>query len=103
VHLVRRFALLYPWADRAQSKDDTMIMLLNLGRLLMVVWIIYALVLLFAPNYLHRSPDNFGASMQAVAAFVLGHLMDRAVGMLRRRKATQTAAGVERVGESGAG
>ena len=80
-----------------------MIMLLSLGRLLMVVWIIYALILLFAPHYLHRSPDNFGASMQAVAAFVLGHLMDRAIGMLRRRRAMQTAGGVERAGESGTG
>ncbi len=77
-----------------------MIMLLNLGRLLMVAWIIYALVLLFAPHYLHRSPDNPRRPLQAVAAFVLGHLMDRAIGMLRRRKATQTA-GIERAGESG--
>lgn len=82
-------------------KDDTMIILLNLGRLLMVAWIIYALILLFAPNYLHRPPDNLGASLQAVAAFVLGHLMDRAIGMLRRRKAMQAGAGIERAGESG--
>jgi uncharacterized protein YhhL (DUF1145 family) len=68
-----------------------MIMLLNLGRLLMVVWIIYALVLLFAPHYLHRPPDNVGASIQAIAAFVLGHLLDRAIGMLRRRQATRMA------------
>ena len=78
-----------------------MIMLLNLGRLLMVAWIIYALVLLFAPHYLHRSPDNLGASLQAVAAFVLGHLMDRVIGMLRRRRAMQPAAGVTHAGESG--
>ena len=77
-----------------------MIMLLNLGRLLMVVWIIYALILLFAPHYLHRPPDNLGAALQAVAAFALGHLMDRAIGMLRRRRTMQMA-GAERVGESG--
>jgi hypothetical protein len=68
-----------------------MIMLLNLGRLLMVAWIIYALVLLFAPQYLHRPPDNVGAAIQGIAAFVLGHLMDRAIGILRRRKATRMA------------
>jgi hypothetical protein len=68
-----------------------MIMLLNLGRLLMVAWIVYALVLLFAPQYLHRPPDNAGAALQAVLAFVLGHLMDRAIGMLRRREAMRTA------------
>jgi hypothetical protein len=69
-----------------------MIMLLNLGRLAMVAWIVYALILLFAPHYLHRPPDNVGAAIQAVAAFVLGNLMDRAIGMLRRRKAARAAA-----------
>lgn len=70
-----------------------MIMLLNLGRLAMVAWIVYALILLFAPHYLHRPPDNVGAAVQAVAAFVLGNLMDRAIGRLRRRRAAQAAAG----------
>ena len=60
-----------------------MIMLLNLGRLLMVAWIIYALVLLVAPHYLHRPPDNLGATLQAVAAFALGHLLDRALVLQR--------------------
>jgi len=39
-----------------------LIMLLNLGRLAMVAWIVYALILLFAPHYLHRPPDNVGAA-----------------------------------------
>ncbi len=43
------------------------------------------------PQYLHRPPDNVGATAQAVAAFVLGNLMDRAVGMLRRRRAAREA------------
>jgi hypothetical protein len=70
-----------------------MIVLLNLGRLAMIGWIVYALILLFAPHYLHRPPDNVGAAVQAVAAFVLGNLMDRAIGRLRRRKAARAAAG----------
>jgi hypothetical protein len=32
-----------------------MIALLNLGRLLMVGWIVYGLVLIFAPALLHRA------------------------------------------------
>lgn len=41
-----------------------MIALLNLGRLLMVVWIVYGLVLIFAPALLHRSPDQVGGAIQ---------------------------------------
>jgi hypothetical protein len=78
-----------------------MIMLLNLGRLLMVAWIVYALVLLFAPQYLHRPPDNVGAAVQAVLAFVLGNLMDRAIGVLRRRMAMRIA-GANTASETGA-
>jgi hypothetical protein len=77
-----------------------MIMLLNLGRLLMVAWIVYALVLLFAPQYLHRPPDNVGAAVQAVLAFVLGNLMDRTIGALKRRKAMRMA-GATTARESG--
>ncbi|MGD0501425.1 MAG: hypothetical protein ABSD02_01710 [Steroidobacteraceae bacterium] len=77
-----------------------MITLLNLGRLLMVAWIVYALVLLFAPQYLHRPPDNVVAAIQAVSAFLLGHLMDRAIGMLSRRKAMRMA-GVAPPNETG--
>ena len=40
-----------------------MIVLLNLGRLLMVVWIVYGLVLIFAPALLHRSPDQVGGAV----------------------------------------
>lgn len=64
-----------------------MIIALNLGRALMVVWIIYALFLLFAPHVLHQPPHDVFASVNALVAFALGHLMDRALGALRRRKA----------------
>ena len=69
-----------------------MIALLNIGRCLMVVWVCYALFLLFAPRYLHRPPHDLSASLQAIAAFAAGHLMDRAVGALRRREAMRAAA-----------
>jgi hypothetical protein len=64
-----------------------MIILLNVGRFLMVIWIIYALIRLFAPHFLHTPPDDASAAIQALVAFAVGHLMDRALGVLRRRKA----------------
>ena len=64
-----------------------MITVLNIARVLMMAWIAYALVLLFQPALLHHSPDPVGASIQALVAFGLGYLMDRVLGVLRRRKA----------------
>jgi uncharacterized membrane-anchored protein len=64
-----------------------MIVLLNLGRALMVVWIAYALLLVFAPALLHRSPDPVGGAIQALTAFGLGYLLDRALSVVLRRKA----------------
>jgi hypothetical protein len=48
---------------------DTMIAVLNLGRVLMMAWIAYTLVLLFEPALLHHAPDPIGASIQALVAF----------------------------------
>jgi hypothetical protein len=70
-----------------------MIALLNLGRLLMVVWIVYGLVLIFAPALLHRSPDQVGGAIQVGVAFALGWLLDRALSAVHRRRAR--AEGVE--------
>ncbi len=64
-----------------------MITILYLGRILMMVWIAYALVLLFEPALLRHAPDPTGASIQALVAFGLGYLMDRALALLLRRKA----------------
>jgi uncharacterized membrane-anchored protein len=64
-----------------------MIVLLNLGRALMLVWIGYALVWLFLPDFIHRSADPMGAAIQALIAFALGYLMDRALSIVLRRKA----------------
>jgi hypothetical protein len=72
-----------------------MIALLTLTRWLMVVWIIYALIMLFAPRYLHQQPHDVSASIQAICAFAAGYLMDRAVGVLRRRRAERESANPE--------
>jgi hypothetical protein len=64
-----------------------MITLLNLGRALMVAWIAYALLLIFAPAFLHRPPDPIGGAIQALTAFGLGYLLDRALSFVLRRRA----------------
>jgi hypothetical protein len=64
-----------------------MIIALQFGRVLMVAWIGYSLFRLFAPHFLHQPPNDVFFSVNALAAFALGHLMDRALGVLRRRKA----------------
>jgi len=64
-----------------------MIILLNLGRALMVAWIGYALLLMFAPGLLHRPPDQISGATQALIAFGLGYFMDRALGVVLRRRA----------------
>jgi hypothetical protein len=64
-----------------------MIVLLNLGRALMVIWIAYALLLLFAPGLMHRPADPIGSAIQALIAFGLGYLMDRALSIVLRRRA----------------
>ena len=64
-----------------------MIIALQIGRVLMVGWIVYALFQLFAPLILHQPPNDVVASVNALGAFALGHLLDRALGVLRRREA----------------
>jgi hypothetical protein len=66
--------------------------LLNIGRLLMVAWILYALYLLFSPHFFHTPPHDLSAAAQAVGAFALGYLMDRVLGLVRRRRAARLAA-----------
>jgi hypothetical protein len=63
--------------------------LLNIGRLLMVLWIAYALVLVFAPSLVHSRPNMIGGVIQAIAAFAIGFLLDRVLGLVLRRKAAR--------------
>jgi len=69
-----------------------MIAVLNLGRLVMVVWIVYGLVLIFAPAFLHRSPDQLGGAIQVGVAFGLGWLLDRGISAVHRRRARREGA-----------
>lgn len=64
-----------------------MIALIQVGRALMVMWMTYALLLIFAPSWLHRAPDQTSGIIQACCAFALGYVMDRLLGMVLRRKA----------------
>lgn len=64
-----------------------MAFLINLGRFLMLAWVVYALVLIFAPNLVHQQPNQTSGIIQAASAFILGNLLDRALGAVRRRRA----------------
>ncbi|MDE2304004.1 MAG: hypothetical protein KGL34_00445 [Gammaproteobacteria bacterium] len=61
--------------------------LLNLGRALMALWLVYALILIFAPQILHRTPQPRDGIVQALAAYAIGFLLDRMLGRVRRRRA----------------
>jgi hypothetical protein len=69
-----------------------MVILLNVGRIAMLMWMIYGLLLIFAPSVIHRAPDQTSGIVQVVAAYTLGYLLDRALGRVRRRKADLAAA-----------
>jgi len=64
-----------------------MVILLNVGRALMVAWIGYALLLMFAPSLLHKPAEPYSGAIQGLAAFGLGYLMDRALSLVLRRRA----------------
>jgi hypothetical protein len=70
----------------------TMIILLNIARLLMVLWIVYGLLLMFAPGVIHSQPNPTSGAIQAIVAFAIGYLLDRALSLVLRRKA-QSAVG----------
>ena len=61
--------------------------LINVGRFLMVAWVLYALLLIFAPQFIHQAPNQTSGIVQFVLAFIIGNLLDRALGILRRRRA----------------
>jgi hypothetical protein len=66
-----------------------MVVLINIGRLAMAAWIVYGLVLIFAPSWLHRPPDQMSGIIQCLLAYALGYLLDRLLGVLRRRRAVR--------------
>jgi uncharacterized membrane-anchored protein len=70
----------------------TLIILLNIARFSMVLWIAYGLLLMFAPSVVHSQPNPMSGAIQAIAAFAIGYLLDRALSVVLRRKA-QSAVG----------
>ena len=66
-----------------------MILLLNLARGLMVLWIAYALILIFAPSVVHSAPNPTSGAIQALAAFAIGYVLDRILSLVLRRRAAQ--------------
>ena len=74
-------------AVRAIEGNDNMILLLNLARFMMVLWIVYGLLLVFAPSVVHSPPKPASGAIQAIVAFAIGYLLDRALSVVLRRKA----------------
>jgi hypothetical protein len=62
------------------------ILLLNVARFLMVLWIAYGLLLMFAPSVVHSQPNPTSGAVQAIVAFAIGYLLDRALAVVLRRK-----------------
>jgi hypothetical protein len=69
--------------------------LINAVRILIAGWVVYALLLIFAPQFIHQAPNQTSGIVQFVVAFVIGHLLDRALGFLRRRRAMRVANSVD--------
>jgi len=64
-----------------------MIILINIGRMAMIAWVIYSLLLIFAPSVIHRQPDLVGGVIQFLVAYAAGYSLDRVLSVVRRRKA----------------
>lgn len=67
-----------------------MIVLINIGRIAMVIWVVYSLLLIFAPAFIHRQPNQTSGIVQFVIAYALGYVLDRILGAMRRRRAAQS-------------
>jgi len=63
------------------------ILILNIARYLMVLWIVYCLLLIFAPSVVHSAPNPTSGAIQALAAFAIGYLLDRILSVVLRRRA----------------
>jgi hypothetical protein len=63
------------------------ILILNIARYLMVLWIVYGLLLIFAPSVVHSAPNPTSGAIQALAAFAIGYLLDRILSVVLRRRA----------------
>lgn len=70
-----------------------MIVVLNLACLLMVLWIAYGLLLIFAPGVVHSQLNATSGAIQVIVAFAIGYLLDRALSLVLRRRATSAIGG----------
>jgi hypothetical protein len=68
-----------------------MIILINIGRIAMIGWVIYSLLLIFAPSFIHREPDQVGGIIQFLIAYAAGYSLDRVLSAVRRRRAALAA------------
>jgi hypothetical protein len=68
-----------------------MIVLINIGRAAMAVWVAYSLLLIFAPAWIRQLPNLKSGIIQFLLAYTLGFLMDRGLSIYRRRKAALQA------------
>ena len=50
-----------------------MVTLINIGRAAMIIWVIYSLLLIFAPSVIHRQPDQVSGIMQFLIAYAAGY------------------------------
>jgi hypothetical protein len=64
-----------------------MIALINIGRAAMAVWVVFSLLLIFAPSWIHQAPNQKSGIIQFLVAYALGYLLDRSLSAFRKRKA----------------
>jgi hypothetical protein len=69
-----------------------MIVLINIGRAAMALWVVYSLLQIFAPVWIHQLPNLKSGLIQFLLAYTLGFLMDRGLSVYRRRKAALSVA-----------
>jgi hypothetical protein len=70
-----------------------MVVALNIGRLLMLCWVLYSVVLIFFPESVNHAPDRVGGAIQFVVAYTIGWGLDRLLGMVKRRRLAADAEG----------
>ena len=69
-----------------------MTFLINVGRAAMGIWVLYSMVLILAPSWVHHAPDLKSGFIQFLVAYMVGYSLDRLLGVVRKRKAALDAA-----------
>jgi hypothetical protein len=63
--------------------------LINICRFAMLAWIVYGVLMIFAPSLIHHEPDAVSGIIQYLLAYGAGFLLDRLLGLVRRRRAAR--------------